>query len=215
MYIPGHFEERDVAVLHALVRSHPLGTWVIAVEGTFVVNHIPFIVDETRGECGTLIGHVARANPAWKMASTAGESVVVFQGPQGYITPSWYPSKHEHGKVVPTWNYAVVHAHGTPRVVEDPAWLLEHVKALTGLHESTREAPWHVSDAPADYIGALLKAIVGVEIPIDRLVGKWKASQNRSVPDRHGVVAGLQTIDDDEARRMARLVQERLKSSEG
>src|SRR3954466_7955369 len=127
MYIPDQFEEQDVAILHALVRSHPLGTWVMAVDGQLVVNHIPFMIDETRGRHGTLVGHVARANPAWRTASKGVESVVVFQGPQAYITPSWYSSKHEHGKVVPTWNYAVVHVHGIPQVIEEPAWLLRHV----------------------------------------------------------------------------------------
>jgi transcriptional regulator len=207
MYIPDHFEERDVAVLQALVRSHPLATWVLAVDGRLIVNHIPFIIDETRGPFGTLIGHVARANPVWRMASNSVESVAVFQGPQTYITPSWYSSKHEHGKVVPTWNYAVVHAHGMPQVVEEPAWLLRHVGQLTDVHETARETPWHVTDAPVDYIGSLLKAIVGVEIPIDRLVGKWKTSQNRSAPDRRGVAAGLQAVGDDQARQMARLVE--------
>jgi transcriptional regulator len=206
MYIPPHFEERDVAVLHALVRSHPLGAWVIESDGGLVVNHIPFLLDASRGPFGTLVGHVARANPAWTTRSTI-ESVVVFQGPQTYITPSWYPAKQQHGKVVPTWNYVVVHAHGTPRVVDDPAWLREHVGRLTRAHEAGREAPWQVSDAPSDYIEGMLRAIVGIEIPIVRLVGKWKASQNRPVPDRVGVIEGLQANTDDESRRMAQLVR--------
>ena len=209
MYIPQHFEEPDVAVLHALVRSHPLGTWVTPVEQQLVVNHMPFIIDSTSGPFGTLRAHVARANPVWKDASTHVESVVVFQGPQAYITPSWYPAKQEHGKVVPTWNYAVVHAHGIPRVIDDPEWLRRHVAELTGVHESEREVPWQVSDAPSNYIDAMLKAIVGIEIPIARLLGKWKASQNRSIPDRLGVIAGLTESGDGELERMARLVQER------
>lgn len=213
MYIPEHFEERDVAVLHALMRSHPLGTWVSEVDGQLVVNHIPFVVDSTRGPLGTLLGHVARANTIWKTVPGQAASVVVFQGPQAYITPSWYPAKHEHGKVVPTWNYAVVHAHGQPRVIDDPDWLRQHVVELTGAHESARTAPWQVSDAPASYIDTMLRAIVGIEIPIARLLGKWKASQNRPASDRRGVVAGLSETGDSESQHMARLVQERTDRS--
>ncbi|HKE87222.1 MAG TPA: FMN-binding negative transcriptional regulator [Vicinamibacterales bacterium] len=209
MYIPQHFEEHDVAVLHALVRAHPLGTWVTEVEGQLVVNHIPFILDATLGPFGKLVGHVARANPVWKRLSKQIESVVVFQGPQAYITPSWYPAKREHGKVVPTWNYAVVHAHGLPRFIEDREWLREHVVELTGVHETERGGSWSVSDAPSSYIDSMLQAIVGIEIPIARLVGKWKASQNRSLPDRLGVVEGLVERGDHESQQMARLVEER------
>ena len=208
MYIPKHFEERDLAVLHALIRSNPLGTWVTEVDGQLVVNHIPFIIDATRSPFGTLVGHVARANTVWSTLSTRIESVVVFQGPQAYITPSWYATKREHGKVVPTWNYAVVHAHGVPHVVNDRGWLRDHVTKLTSIHESQLARPWSVSDAPSSYIDTMLEAIVGIEIPIARLVGKWKASQNRSVPDRDGVVAGLDERGDDESRQMARLVAE-------
>lgn len=215
MYIPEHFEEHDLAVLHALVRAHPLGTWVAGMNGQLVVNHVPFIVDSTRGAFGTLVGHVARANTVWRTASSGGESVVVFQGPQTYITPSWYPTKHEHGKVVPTWNYAVVHAHGMPTAIDDPEWLRQHVTQLTRVHESTRDLPWQVSDAPSDYVDALLRAIVGIEIPIVRLVGKWKVSQNRPVRDRRGVVMGLQEMDDPESERMARLIHERMDDDGG
>ena len=209
MYIPEHFEERDLAVLHALLRSHPLGTWVTEVDGQLVVNHIPFIVDSTRGAFGTLLGHVARANTVWKATSKQVESVMVFQGPQAYITPSWHSTKHEHGKVVPTWNYAVVHAHGVPRVIDEPEWLRQHVVELTDAHESGREVPWRISDAPSNYIDPMLRAIVGIEIPIARLFGKWKASQNRSASDRLGVIAGLDESGDHESQRMARLVRER------
>jgi transcriptional regulator len=209
MYIPQSFEERDVAILHALVRSHPLGIWVTPANGELVVNHIPFILDSTHEPFGMLRGHVARANAVWKAASTQVESVVVFQGPQSYITPSWYPAKQEHGKVVPTWNYAVVHAHGMPRVIDDTEWLRRLVEELTNVHESTRAIRWRVSDAPSTYIDAQLRAIVGIEIPIARLVGKWKASQNRSLSDRRGVVAGLNENGDDASQQMARLVQER------
>src|SRR3954466_6352330 len=166
MYTPKHFEERDVTVLHALIRSHPLGAWVTQAREELVVNHIPFLVDSMRGEYGTLIGHVARANPIWKSFTKEMAWVVIFQGPETYITPSWYPSKHAHGKAVPTWNYAVVHARGAPRPIEDRDWLLGHVTALTERQESGRAVPWSVSDAPPDYVDSMLEAIVGVEMPI-------------------------------------------------
>lgn len=208
MYIPQAFEERDPAVLRALIGAHPLGTWVTEAGGQLVVNHIPFLLDGGRGPLGTLIGHVARANTVWTAQSSI-ESVVVFQGPQSYITPSWYPAKQEHGKVVPTWNYAVVHAHGTPRIIEDSDWLREHVAALTNAHEAQRDAPWQVTDAPADFINSLIKGIVGIEIPIARWDGKWKVSQNRSEVDRRGVISGLDTLGDEQSANMARLVEER------
>jgi transcriptional regulator len=158
MYVPKHHEESDTAVLHALIRAHPLGAWVTQSEDGLLANHIPFLLDATRGGHGTLVGHVARANPAWQSFSTAVESVVIFQGAESYITPSWYPSKHAHGKAVPTWNYAVVHAHGLPRAIEDRAWLLQHVTQLASTHEAGQALPWKVSDAPQDYIESLLLA---------------------------------------------------------
>jgi transcriptional regulator len=207
MYIPKYHEETDTAVLHALVRAHPLGAWVTQAQGELLANHIPFLLDTARGEHGTLVGHVARANPIWQTFSALVESVVIFQGAESYITPSWYPSKHAHGKAVPTWNYAVVHAHGLPRSIEDPQWLLQHVTALANTHEAGQALPWKVSDAPADYIDQMLKAIVGIEIPITRLVGKWKVSQNRPQADRLGVVAGLESRDDARSNDMAALVR--------
>jgi transcriptional regulator len=207
MYTPKHFEERDVTVLHALIRSHPLGAWVTQATGGLVVNHIPFLIDSTRGEYGTLIGHVARANPIWKCLAEDIACVVIFQGPQTYITPSWYPTKHAHGKAVPTWNYAVVHAHGVPRAIEDKDWLLKHVTQLSDLHESERSVPWSVSDAPPDYIDTMLKAIVGIEMSISTLSGKWKTSQNRSLPDKLGTIAGLYERGDASSKQMAELVQ--------
>ncbi len=200
MYLPSHFEENDPAALRALMADHPLATWVCVVEGQPVVNHLPFHLDETRGPHGTLIGHLARANPLWKASPSPG--VLVFQGPQSYVTPSWYPSKQEHGKVVPTWNYAVVHAHGTPRYIHDKPELHALVSRLTNHHETPRAKPWAVDDAPHDYTQAMLGAIVGVEIPIERLVGKFKLSQNRSDVDREGVRTGA-SADDEAARAMA------------
>lgn len=207
MYLPKHFEERNVEVLHALIRSHPLGTWVTQCEATLSVNHIPFLVESNEGKYGRLIGHVARANPIWKTFSRTIESVVIFQGPQGYITPSWYPSKRAHGKAVPTWNYAVAHAFGVPRAIEDLEWLHEHVKNLSDLQESDRPVPWKISDAPRAYIETMLKAIVGIEIPLSTVIGKWKMSQNKTSEDRLGTIEGLRARGDAMSQDMAALVE--------
>lgn len=203
MYLPAHFEETRPERLRALLRENPLATWVVQADGGLQVNHIPFMLDADRGPHGTLVGHVARANPVWR---SPGPSIAVFQGPQAYISPSWYPSKREHGKVVPTWNYAVVHAHGTPRAIEAPDEVLAIVTRLTQTHEAGSAVPWAVSDAPADYIEQMLKAIVGIEIAVERWVGKWKASQNRGVPDRLGTVAGLRQRGGEQGLGMAALV---------
>jgi len=206
LYIPKHYEEKDIAILHALIAAHPLGAWVTTGDAGLVANHIPFLLDATRGEFGTLVGHVARANPVWRSLSGENESLVIFQGPDAYVSPSWYPSKKEHGKVVPTWNYAVVHAFGTPQAIHDHAWLMALVERLTKKHESGRPAPWKVTDAPADYISKRLDVIVGIEIPIRRIEGKWKASQNQPLPDKMGIVAGLEAEGRSESVEMARLV---------
>lgn len=206
MYTPKQHEETDLAVLHALIAAHPLGAWVTTANGELFANHIPFLLDRTRGKFGTLVGHVARGNDVWKLFAEEINSVVIFQGSESYITPSWYPSKHQGGKAVPTWNYAVVHAHGRARTIEDRTWLLDHITALTDLHEADQALPWKVSDAPADYIERMLGAIVGIEIPIDQLAGKWKVSQNRPLPDKLGVIGGLLQRDDARSKEMAALV---------
>jgi transcriptional regulator len=206
-YLPPHFEETDPAALHALVQAHPLGIWVLPHQGELLVNHIPFLLDPQRGEHGTLVAHVARANPVWQALAGATTSVVVFTGPQAYVSPNWYPSKREHGKAVPTWNYAVVHAHGVPQAFDDPARVLDVVTRLTKVHEAPQAQPWQVADAPAEYLQSMLKAIVGIEIPVQRWVGKCKASQNRSPADRLGVAAGLAASGGPQARAMAALVQ--------
>jgi len=211
MYVPKHFEETDRGVLHALIRSYPLSTWVTHGAAGLIVNHIPFLLMADAGPHGTLIGHVARANPAWHSFSTTEPSVIVFQGAQAYISPSWYPSKQQHGKAVPTWNYAVVHAHGIPRAIEDPEWLRNHVTRLTEEHESQRAQPWKVSDAPHDYIDKMLGAIVGIEIPILSLAGKWKVTQNRPRQDQVGVAEGLNAQGDARAREMALLVSQQAR----
>ena len=203
MYLPKHHEETDVAVLHDLIEAHPLAAWVAQCDGELVANHIPFLLDRSRGPYGTLAGHLARANPAWRSFSEVTRSLVLFQGAEHYITPSWYPSKHEHGKAVPTWNYVVVHAYGLPRIHQDREWLLAHLNQLTGTHERQQAVPWKVSDAPAEYVERMAAGIVGIEIPIEKLIGKWKVSQNRPEPDKLGVIAGLLARGDEQAREMA------------
>jgi transcriptional regulator len=206
MYTPKHHEETDRAVLHDLIRAYPLGTWVALCDDELVVNHVPFLLQPDRGPHGTLVCHVARANPVWQRFSKERSSIVSFQGADGYITPSWYPTKQAHGKAVPTWNYAVVHAHGVPHAIEDRAWLLSHVTQLTATHESGEPVPWKPSDAPAEYIDRMLEMIVGIEIPIDTLAGKWKVSQNRPHADKVGVVAGLEARGKIQDPAMATLV---------
>ena len=192
MYLPTHFEEKRPEVLHELVRAHPLGLLVTHGVAGLQANAIPFVLDaDPAAGPGILRGHVARANPVWHEASREAESLVVFQGPQAYISPSFYASKVEHGKVVPTWNYVMVQARGTLRAIDDAAWLHAFVTRLTERHEAARAKPWAVSDAPADYITSMLRAIVGIEITLSSLTGKWKVGQNRSAADRAGVAQGL------------------------
>jgi transcriptional regulator len=191
MYVPPLFKKDEVPALHAAMREIGLGTLVTFGSEGLVANHIPLLVDPEPAPFGTLMGHVARANPQWRAIAPGGEALALFLGPNAYVTPSWYPSKGETGKVVPTWNYVAIHAYGTPRVIDDPEWKLAHVTRLTAAHESKRSAPWAVSDAPVDFIKNMINAIVGFEMPIRRLEGKWKMSQNRPPQDRAGVVAGL------------------------
>lgn len=210
MYVPRIHEENRLDVLHSLIAAHPLGAWVEAGEAELLVNHVPFVLDPSRGKYGTLMGHVARANPVWKAARASVAGVVTFRGPQTYVTPSWYPSKHQHGKAVPTWNYAVVVAHGRPRFIEERDWLYAHLRELTETHEQSQALPWSLDDAPPDFTETLVTAIVGVEIPIERLEGKWKTSQNRPQQDKLGVVAGLLGRGDDESAAMAGLVRQHI-----
>ena len=195
MYLPAHFQESRPEVLHSLLRTHPLGLLVTQDANGLQADAIPFMLDTERGEFGTLVAHVARANPLWREARTDVESLVVFQGPQAYVSPAWYATKQETGKVVPTWNYVMVEARGRLRVIDDAAWVHALVTRLTDHHEGARtDAPrtaWKVTDAPDDYIASMQRAIVGIEIKLTALNGKWKVSQNRSAPDRAGVVAGL------------------------
>lgn len=196
MYDAEAFREQRVDMLHALIQAHPLATLVTHSAHGLEANHIPLLIDPDPAPFGTLRGHVARANPLWKNVDAHTEVLAVFQGPQGYVTPSWYASKAQHGKVVPTWNYAVVHAHGPLKVYDDAAWLRKLVTRLTQSQEARRDKPWQVTDAPTDYIDTMLKAIVGIEIPVRRLQGKWKMSQNRLPQDRNSVIAALEAGGD-------------------
>ena len=208
MYLPSAFEQPDREVLHALMQAHPFATlFSQGAEGP-TADHIPLELDASVGTHGVLRGHVARANPLWQLA--AGQPVLaVFHGPQAYITPSWYATKALTHKVVPTWNYAVVHAHGSLQVVEEAPWLHALVSRLTQEREAARSQPWAVGDAPPDFIQSLLRAIVGIEIPLTQLIGKFKLSQNRSAADRAGVVAGLAT-ESPEGGATAALMQSTL-----
>ena len=229
MYVPKHFAEPRVDVLHPLMRAHPLATLVSLTAGGLVANHVPLHLSPGPEPFGTLRGHVARANPLWlDFVGKAGDSddsdgsggsggsdaagtaevLAIFHGPDAYITPSWYASKAETGKVVPTWNYAVAHAHGALRVVDDPVWIRAQMTALTAQGEAAFAEPWRVDDAPADYIEKLIGAVVGIEIVITRLSGKWKVSQNQSAANREGVVRGLLASGESDALHMARLVEQ-------
>jgi transcriptional regulator len=215
MYLPKYFEETRIPVLHELIRAHPLGALVVLTPGGLDANHIPFEVDPDPAPLGTLRGHIARANPLWREASRQGEALLIFQGSSAYISPSSYRTKAQTGKVVPTWNYAVVHAHGAIRFIDDRDWLRGFVDRLTRRHEAGRRDPWHITDAPLDYIETLLGAIIGLEIPIARLIGKWKVSQNRPVEDRDGVVEALLEDGGPAAATMARLVRDARRDADG
>jgi transcriptional regulator len=212
MYQPPHFREDRLDVQHRLIASHPLGLLISAGPGGLQANHIPFLVDADVSERGTLRAHLARANSQMGELTAVAECLVVFQGPQHYISPSLYPTKQETGKVVPTWNYITVHTWGAPRVIEDAAWLRRQIDDLTAHQEASRATPWQVTDAPEPFIAAQIKGIVGLEIPIARIEGKWKVSQNRPAVDQAGVVAGLRRGGAD-ADAMATHVSERSRSA--
>lgn len=206
MHVQPQFEESRPVILHGLIQNHSLATFIIVQDGEIVVNHMPLLVSVDEGEFGVLRGHLPIGNSLWQSFDGASKAVAVFHGPSSYITPSWYPSKHQHGKAVPTWNYVVVHAHGLPVAVRDPAWLLEHLNELTNKQELSQQLPWKVSDAPEDYTEKMLRGIVGIEMPITLLEGKWKVSQNRPEADRIGVAAGLRNQGDENALAMESLV---------
>lgn len=194
MYLPSHFEETRPEVLHAVVRTHPLATLVTLTAQGLEANHIPLFLRLQADGSASLVGHVARSNPIWKETDFGVPVLAVFQGPQHYISPGWYATKQEHGKVVPTWNYAVVHARGNLQVRDDAAWIFQQMKELTAQQESPLPHPWHVEDAPAEYTERMVSAVVGIEIPIATLTGKWKVSQNQPPANQATVVQALQQI---------------------
>jgi len=212
MYNPVPFEENRLDVLHAFVRAHPLGTLVTNGPDGPEATHLPLFLDAA---AGLLRCHMARANPQWRRLESGqsgqcdGRALVIFSGAGHYITPNWYPEKREHGKVVPTWNYVAVHATGAARLFEDTPSLIRHLSELTDSMEAGFAEPWSVADAPPDYVEGLAKAIVGVEIAVDRIEGKWKLSQNRSAGARQGVIAGLDRLGSSASREMADLMRKR------
>jgi transcriptional regulator len=208
MYIPRHNEEKRVSVMHELIVSQPLGTLVTLGSSGLFASHIPMILENGGSEFGVLKGHISRANKQWRDFVPTVDALAIFSGHQHYITPNWYPGTREHGKEVPTWNYVVVHAYGPLKVIEDKDWLLTNVEKLTNIHEAGSPVPWKVSDAPQDFIKSQLNGIIGVEIPIQRLEGKWKVSQNRTESERKGVVEGLSKLNTPESLAMKALVEE-------
>jgi transcriptional regulator len=207
MYIPRHNEEKRVPVMHALVTSHPLGTLVTLGSSGLFASHIPMVLEDDGSEFGVLRGHISRANTQWRDFVPTVDALAIFSGHQHYITPNWYPGTKEHGKEVPTWNYVVVHAYGPLKVIQDEQWLLTNVEKLTSIHEAASPVPWKVSDAPQDFIRSQLRGIVGLELPIRRLEGKWKVSQNRTEEEREGVVEGLGKLGTPESLAMKDLVE--------
>jgi transcriptional regulator len=214
MYIRPQFEETHTETLHELMRQHPLGTLITLESGGLNAEHVPFEIDEEPAPLGTLRAHLPRANPVWRNASAEVDALVIFQGPQAYITPSWYATKQESGRVVPTYNFIVVHAHGPLRVIDDASWLRAHLERLTDRFENGREHPWKVSDAPDDFIEKLLPVLIGIEIPISKLLGKWKASQNQPPINRVSVERGLRESGTEHATAMADEIARRLQRSE-
>lgn len=198
MYLPAHFAEHDAARLRAAMRDHPFATLVSEGPHGPVADHLPLLVAED-GDGMVLRGHVARANPLWRAHPPAREVLAIFHGPQHYVSPAWYPTKREHGKVVPTWNYLAVHAHGTLRAADDADWLLDLLRELTDIHEARFALPWRIDDAPRDYLAKMLGAIVGIEIRVTRLEGKAKFSQNQPAENRAGVVAGQRALGTEQA----------------
>lgn len=212
MYLPAHFDEHRLELLHQLIEERPLGTLVTLTKQGLNANLIPFEIDVEPAPFGTLRGHLARANSAWRDFSDSVEALVIFQGAQTYVSPSWYATKQTSGEVVPTYNYVTVHGYGPISIIHDREWLRGLVTRLTHRFEAAREIPWQVSDAPPAFIDQQLSAIVGVEIALTKLIGKWKVSQNRPAADREGVIKGLSERADADAAAMARWTKEKSPS---
>jgi transcriptional regulator len=209
MYVPALFKEDNVAVLHDAIRHYGFGTLVTLNDTEMEASHIPMLLDPEPAPYGTLLGHLARANPQWKRVKPGSETLAIFLGPDTYITPSWYPTKQESGKVVPTWNYLAIHAYGTLSFFDDAKELRAHVTRMTETHEAPRAAPWAVSDAPAEFVDGMVRAIVGFRLPITKLEGKWKMSQNRPAQDVSGVLEGLKAEPGEAHDAVAEIVAAR------
>jgi transcriptional regulator len=207
MYIPRANEEKRVPVLQDLIRNHSFGTLITMGASGILATHLPIVLETDGSEYGTLRAHVSRANPQWRDFDASIDALAMFAGPHHYISASWYPGAIDPGTEVPTWNYVTVHAYGTLRAIEDPEWLRTHVSQLTDIHEATSAKPWSVSNAPDAYIASQIKGIVGLELPIRRLEGKWKTSQNRNQRDRTAVAEGLATLNTADSLAMKALVE--------
>jgi transcriptional regulator len=210
MFRPDHFRVEDIAQMHALMRARPLATLVTGGPAGLYATHMPTVL-KAEGDNGTVEFHLSRGNPHWKELAETAEALMIFQGPDGYITPNWYPSKAETQKVVPTWNYAAVHAYGRPEMMQDVEMLRRHVTDLTDQQEKTEAQPWAVTDAPERYIEVMLRGIVGFRFSIARLEGKWKMSQNREMQDRGGVVKGLGERGAADDREIAEIIARDIK----
>jgi transcriptional regulator len=206
MYLPDHFRVDDVPQIHALMRARPFAVLVSDGSAGLYASHLPTVL-KGEGPYGVIECHLARPNPHWRDLADGNEALMIFQGPEGYITPNWYPSKGQTGKVVPTWNFAVVHAYGRPEVMTEKDWLLRHVTDLTTQQEKNETKPWAPSDAPSTYIDVMLRGIVGFRFPITRLEGKWKMSQNREIQDQVGVVNGLSNRRDGDDLEIAKWIR--------
>ncbi len=207
MFQPPIFKEDRLNIMQDLIRAHPFATLVSSATGELSADHVPLILYTEEAETGILCGHVAVANPLFRRSDGPIKVMAIFQGPQTYITPSWYASKQEHGKVVPTWNYVVVHAHGILSFIRDTDWLMQHLNDLTAQQESSRPNPWAVSDAPDDFVKGQLKGLVGFEIQVESTIGTWKVSQNKNYKDKEGVANGLLSESTNDAEAVARLVK--------
>jgi len=211
MYIPSQFEQPDIEVMHELIRNRQLATLVTLGANGINANHIPLHFSPTPEPFGVLRGHIARANPLWRDLASDVETLAIFHGPDAYISPSWYATKQESGKVAPTWNYAVVHAYGSLRVIDDAAWVRTQLEALTQHNEADFPEPWAVSDAPEDFTEKLIEGVIGIEMVITRLIGKWKVSQNQPPQNQRSVIQGLNACGQSEAVAMAALVNDSVR----
>ena len=209
MYRPAEFTEDRVEILHQAMRDIAFGTLVTLGADGLIASHIPLLLEDRPAPFGTITGHLARSNPQARGSSPESEALAIFLGPHTYVTPSWYPSKAETGRVVPTWNYVAIHAYGRLRFIDDPAWKRAHVTRLTRSQEGKRAAPWDVDGTPEDYLKGMLKGIIGFELPVARLEGKWKMSQNRRQEDRQGVIAGLEAQADPQSTAIAAIMAAR------